>query len=1106
MTGQHERKWVKLGITGALLLALFFFAATIFYAKADEQTRYVSFDACEGYFLDAEGNQTKIMKIAVEDGPNYLVEEPPEPLSDDENVKFVGWYTSPNYEEDTYASMDDVMGLGADSETAYYYAKWGALDDKKGDPRIVTVTYDYNGGTDWADGKSVVVEDVVKGEDTYVSTEYGSSPKNQQLLVGWYDNKELSGIALKGYTQFEQDTVLYAKWVDAWSVTVDMGEGASYNSGYSKLVEKGKSIQVSIPSFNKNPLDNGKYFAGIYTEPNGAGTLMEAYQSLEPTTFQNDELWETAWFEYTPVKNTKFYAYWAKPIEIKFDANGGELVNKNNKSIKALPGYSTETEDIRATSDKGVFLGWSKDKSATKPDDTTNIRESLTLYAVWGDGYTVTFDANGGTFFDGEKTTTCTFPKGVAVGWDSPFFEKYPKAGYVFKGWFLDKECTKEIDGIVRYAPNQDVTVYAGWSKGVKLIFDANGGSFDYDDTETSTYEKYIVRGDTVYLFYPDTFPAGKVFEGWYTDKQYKNKVDENTAFAEDTTLYAHWIDPVMVTFDANGGVLAEKQKIKQLQFVPGDTVNFYDYYWFDPRYEGKYFCGWYYDKDGTKPFNADLAGVTAENDFTVYAKWKDGESEITINYCVDGVRIEQNSFFRENDGSIPDDAVNCQIDDYTLEDVGLDYREKGIDTQWYLDKEKTTPLKKDSEVESPVTVYGTVVDRYQVTFHSDNGAVYVYGSRMDEISNVAYVNAGSSFKELVEDVEIVQHKEGSVFNGWSYDRDGKSPVKNETVTKDTNLYEITLPAYRVAFDANGGYWDLGKWWGFETYIDVEKGQSLSKGKVETGFLSAEKLQQGYGLGYEGDKLFKGCYEDEALTKIINDVASYVPTTNTTLYAKWERYGEKSSPVTPDDSKQEDPVVLNGVVKGTDGKWALYKDGKVNTAYTGIAKNQYGWWRIVEGYVDFDATGIYKNEFGWWRVENGKVDFEADGIYRNEYGWWKTTDGKVTFHETGIYKNEYGWWRVVDSIVDFTANGIYNNEYGWWKTTNGKVTFVEDGVFKNEYGWWKVDDSKVDFKFTGIAKNKYGTWYVKNGKVDFNKNGKVTFEGKTYTVKNGKVQ
>ena len=181
--------------------------------------------------------------------------------------------------------------------------------------------------------------------------------------------------------------------------------------------------------------------------------------------------------------------------------------------------------------------------------------------------------------------------------------------------------------------------------------------------------------------------------------------------------------------------------------------------------------------------------------------------------------------------------------------------------------------------------------------------------------------------------------------------------------------------------------------------------------------------------------------------------------------------------------KTNSNLFLNGIVQGPDGKWAMYKNGVVDTSYTGIAKNLYG----------------------WWRVENGYVNFEANGIYKNEFGWWKTTNGKVTFLETGVFKNEYGWWRVENSRVNFLANGIYKNDYGWWKTTNGKVTFDENGVFQNIYGWWYVKDSKVDFDYTGIASNNYGKWYIKNGRVDFTKAGFVTFDGKTYTVLFGKV-
>ena len=75
------------------------------------------------------------------------------------------------------------------------------------------------------------------------------------------------------------------------------------------------------------------------------------------------------------------------------------------------------------------------------------------------------------------------------------------------------------------------------------------------------------------------------------------------------------------------------------------------------------------------------------------------------------------------------------------------------------------------------------------------------------------------------------------------------------------------------------------------------------------------------------------------------------------------------------------------------------------------------------------------------------------------------------------------WYCYLGDEIDRSYTGIAQNQYGWWKCTNGKVTFRETGIFQN----------------------KYGKWYCKNSKVDFKKFGKVTYDGKTYTVVGGKA-
>ena len=46
----------------------------------------------------------------------------------------------------------------------------------------------------------------------------------------------------------------------------------------------------------------------------------------------------------------------------------------------------------------------------------------------------------------------------------------------------------------------------------------------------------------------------------------------------------------------------------------------------------------------------------------------------------------------------------------------------------------------------------------------------------------------------------------------------------------------------------------------------------------------------------------------------------------------------------------------------------------------------------------------------------------------------------------------------------------------------------------------------MDFSYTGLCRNQAGIWYINKGKVDFTYNATVkATDGKTYTIKNGKV-
>lgn len=168
-------------------------------------------------------------------------------------------------------------------------------------------------------------------------------------------------------------------------------------------------------------------------------------------------------------------------------------------------------------------------------------------------------------------------------------------------------------------------------------------------------------------------------------------------------------------------------------------------------------------------------------------------------------------------------------------------------------------------------------------------------------------------------------------------------------------------------------------------------------------------------------------------------------------------------------------------VKQAGNSWVTVKKSNgARVNYTGVAQNEYGWWRVAGGVVDFKYTGVAKNDYGWWRIEKGKVIFDANGLFQNEYGWWKIDNGSVDFSFNGLADNQYGTWKVKNGKVDFSYGGLYRNENGSW-------IYMEKGKFLSDY--------------EGIVINNNGAWYVKNGTVRFDFNG----NHRGYSFKNGKV-
>ena len=193
----------------------------------------------------------------------------------------------------------------------------------------------------------------------------------------------------------------------------------------------------------------------------------------------------------------------------------------------------------------------------------------------------------------------------------------------------------------------------------------------------------------------------------------------------------------------------------------------------------------------------------------------------------------------------------------------------------------------------------------------------------------------------------------------------------------------------------------------------------------------------------------------------------------------------------------------NGIQKDGDA-WYYYKDGVVDTSYTGLAKYNGSWWYVKNGKIDFSATTLCKYNGTWWYVKNGKVDFGSTTLCKYNGSWWYVSGGKVNFGATGLCKYNGTWWYVKNGKVDFGSTTLCKYNGSWWYVSGGKVNFGATGLCKYNGTWWYVKNGKVSFTTT-LCKYNGIWWYINNGAVNFNKTTLVKYGSNWYAVAKGQV-
>ncbi|MBQ6018534.1 MAG: InlB B-repeat-containing protein, partial [Clostridia bacterium] len=382
-------------------------------------------------------------------------------------------------------------------------------------------------------------------------------------------------------------------------------DGGSFASGTEQVTmfDEDTAINVNLTSADYTPTRAHYTFGGWYADP-AFTTKIESFD--------------------TSVKASRtYYAKWNElpsfGVTYDFGAVTAYVYNGNPERIYSDDGR-VKLEDV--SYEGAEFLGWYDAPENGKKVETLTYKKGakdVALYAYWElPEKSIVYDGAGKEYENNEKNPA-SYP--INAGGDNTVVIYAPaKTGYIFDGWFLNKDFSTgaldfdEAKGGWLLNESSDVTLYAKWIKGRWKIAYRLGldGVWNGANPEEYTY------GDTVEL-QPLTL-AGYDFGGWFADAKFKKAADGvSAADTGDKTFYAKWTaieykidyrlrdgDEDHFKANENPAVRTVEDEIALKPLIPSD--------------EGYEFLGWYdnVNFDG-KPVEKLEKGITG--DITLFAK-----------------------------------------------------------------------------------------------------------------------------------------------------------------------------------------------------------------------------------------------------------------------------------------------------------------------------------------------------------------------------------------------------------------------------------------------------------------------------------------------------
>ena len=839
-----------------------------------------------------------------------------------------------------------------------------------------SVTFDSNGATGGAAPTTITV----MSASATIPGNTGAMVKTGYDFVGW--NTSSTGIGtnyLPGSTITPVvDTPLYAKWASQTSYTITYNANGA-TSGVVAPPVTGVTSMIDLDTNSGALAKSGGYvFGGWNTLANGGGTNYAAGS------------------RYTATANVTLYAKWTAlaSATITYNLNGA-----TGTAPSAVVSYVTATVTL-ATQGSMVapanktFAGWNTNAagsgSAYASGEVFSPQGSITLYAQWTGvaSSTLTYDANGSTSGSVPASLSAS---GTYVVIDSNT-GSLRKTGFIFSGWNTQADGTgTTYQGTDNLLLNANTTLYALWvAANYTVTFAGN--------SNTGGTVPAAITGISVSATVPDNtgnlVRAGYTFAGWNTLASGLGTTylaSSTITPTASTTLYAKWtaLPTYTITYNGNGstggGVPVAQSGIYASVILDNNSGNLVK--------SGSFFAGWNTQADGLGTTFAAGSTYTPSANITLYALWSN-IATYTLTY--------NSNSSTSGTAPLPQTGITstATVSTNSGSVARLGYRFDGWNTLANA-AGVTYAVGATITLTADTTLYAiwTSVPTYTITF---NGNAQTSGSIPSAItSSDASVSLPANTGVL--------NKTNYTFNGWNTLADGTGThydvASAFALSANVTLYAEWLGnIYTLTYNANGS-----------TAGSVPAATS-GRGTLTTAINSGALAKDGY--------TFSGwnTVADGTGTSIAAG-ATYAPTANTTLFAKWTALPSYSVTFNGNGATSGSaPAPINGVYASTTLPG--------NTGVLALAARVFGGWNTLA-----NATGTYYAAgssfsptanvtlYAVWNV-NYAITYDANGA----------TSGTVPATQTGLAGNA-----TVSANTGSLALTGYNFA-GWNTLANGTGT------------------------------------------------------------------